>query len=52
MNHSLVKQELKHANTHFENPHGLPDKNQTSTPWELAMASLHFIKNVVIVLLL
>lgn len=47
MNNQLVKVQLKHTHTHFENPHGLPDKNQISTAFEIATASLFFLKNSV-----
>ena len=33
VNKIIVKECLGHKNTHFENPHGLPDKNQLSTAW-------------------
>lgn len=36
MNKVIVKEKLRHSNTRFENAHGLPDKNQFSTVWELA----------------
>jgi D-alanyl-D-alanine carboxypeptidase len=48
VNTFIVRQELQHSNTHFENCHGLPDKAQVSTAWELAEASLKFLKNPVL----
>jgi D-alanyl-D-alanine carboxypeptidase len=42
-----VAKELEHPQTHFENPHGLSDKNQLSTAKELGEACLKFMKNAV-----
>lgn len=40
LNSNLVKNFLKHTDTHFENPHGLPDKLQKSNVWEVANATV------------
>jgi D-alanyl-D-alanine carboxypeptidase len=43
MNNKLVKDNLEHRDTHFENPHGLPDKLQKSTAWEVVHAAMIFL---------
>ena len=43
INNHLIKEKLNHHQTHLENPHGLPDKFQYSTAWELANATLVFL---------
>jgi D-alanyl-D-alanine carboxypeptidase len=45
MNSHLVKKELGHNKTIFQNPHGMLEKENVSTAWELAEACLRFMKN-------
>ena len=45
LNENVVKEILRHKNTHFENPHGLADKFQHSTAWEVAEAATFFLED-------
>ena len=36
INENIIKKGLLHKNTHLQNPHGLSDKFQLSTAWEIA----------------
>lgn len=47
LNNKVVRGELQHKHTHFDNPHGMASLNHYSTAWELGESAIHFLQNAV-----